>query len=62
MNPLLYYIIFIFILSIDILRMDALQEKLAAWLPENFFEQLRSQNSANPAAQSRTPPWILEVR
>ena len=38
--------------------MDAIQEDIAAWLPENVIEQLRSQKSA---AAPNTQPWVLEV-
>jgi hypothetical protein len=47
-----------FYLKIYTIIMDAIQEKLAAWLPENLIEQLRSQITA---AAPNSQPWVLEV-
>lgn len=38
--------------------MEAIQDKIAAWLPQNLLEELRSKKTA---AAPNAQPWVLEV-
>jgi len=38
--------------------MEAIQKKIAAWLPQNLLEELRSKKGA---AAVNAEPWVLEV-
>jgi hypothetical protein len=49
-----------FILLLFSSIMDAIQEKIAAWLPRELAEQLVSQQQKPAAANNQ--PWVLEVR